>query len=75
MMVVFRVKKDPEKYSKHVQIHNNKKVLYINILKNIYGCIKSGILWYNLFSETVRKTGFVLNSYDLCVANKVINNK
>ena len=32
-------------------------------------------LWYNLFSSALRKIRFVLNPYDLCLANKVINNK
>jgi len=75
MMVDFMIKADPEKYSKHMRIHNNKKVLYVKILRALYGCIKSGLFWYKLFSETLRKIVFVLNPYDLRVASKVINNK
>jgi len=75
MMVDFMVKVDSEKYSKYVRIHNNKKGLYVKILKALYGCIKLDLFWYTFFSETFRKIGFVLNPYDLCVANKVVNNK
>ena len=53
IMVGFIVKADPEKYLKHVRIHNTKKELYVKMLKVIYGCIKSCLLWYNLFSETL----------------------
>ena len=44
-------------------------------MKALYNCIKSGILWCNLFSETLRKLVFVFNPHDLCVAKKVINGK
>ena len=74
-MIDFMFKVDSGKYSSYVRTHNNKTLLYIKILKALYGCIKSGLLWYNLFFKTLRKIGFVLNPRDLCVANNVINVK
>ena len=44
-------------------------------MKALYRCIKSGLLWYNLFSETLCKIGFALNPYDVYVVNKVVNGK
>ena len=41
----------------------------------IYGCIKSALLWYELFSETLQGMGFVINPYDRCTSNKIINGK
>jgi hypothetical protein len=67
-------KTNPE-YEKFVTEENGKKVLYLQLLKALYGCIKSAMLWYELFVDTLKSMGFVLNPYDLCVANKMINGK
>ena len=36
------------KYVPYVRNENVKKVLYVNILRAIYGCIDSAVLWYKL---------------------------
>ena len=40
----------------------------------MYGCIKSARLFWEHLSTYLAKLGFVQNKYDLCVANKTINN-
>ena len=37
--------------------------------------MKSGLLWYNLLTETLEEEGFILNPYDSCVANETIDDK
>ena len=64
-----------ESYKEFVTEENGKKVIYLKLNRALYGCIKSAMLWYNLFSETLEKMGFVINPYDSCVANKTINGK
>jgi hypothetical protein len=50
--------------------------LYLKLLKALYGCVQSALLWYELFSTTLQALGFELNPYDsTCVANKVTNGK
>lgn len=44
-------------------------------MKALYGCVKSALLWYDLFSSVLVQRGFVLNPYDPCVANCVISGK
>jgi hypothetical protein len=61
------------KYKKFVQEINGKKVLYLKVLRALYGCIESALLWYDLFANTLQKEGFKINPYDKCVANKTIN--
>ena len=61
-----------KKYLPYVKIINGRKVLYLKVLRAIYGCIKSALLWYELFSGTLQKMGFKINPYDRCVANKEI---
>ena len=63
---------NPE-YKEHVRIKNGKKVLYVQVLKAIYGMIESALGWYELFTGTLCGMGFTLNPYDRCVANKMIN--
>ena len=52
-----------------------RKVLYMEILQAIYGYIESALRWYELYSETLQKEGFIINPYDRCVANKEINGR
>jgi hypothetical protein len=52
-----------------------KKVLYVQLDRALYGCVKSSVLWYDLYSSTLIDMGFKLNPYDLCVANSDIDGK
>ena len=53
----------------------SKDVLYVQLDRALYGCVQSALLWYELYSTTLKETGFELNPYDLCVANANINGK
>jgi hypothetical protein len=63
------------KHKPFVVMENGKEVLYVRLIKALYGCVKSALLWYELFSSTLEDMGFVLNPYDRCVANCMINGK
>jgi hypothetical protein len=63
------------KYGDYVTVEKGKKVLYLVLKKALYGCLQSALLWYKIFSITLMEIGFKLNSYDLCVANSIINSK
>ena len=65
---------NPE-FRKDVRYEHGRKVLYIQILKAIYGMIESALLWYELYVTVLLDEGYELNPYDKCVANKVINGK
>jgi hypothetical protein len=62
-------------YKQFVMMENGKKVLYLELVKALYGCVRSALLWYELFSSTLVHMGFILNPYDPCVANKLIDGK
>ena len=62
---------NPE-YTKYVRYEKGVKVLYLRLLRALYGCLESALLWYELYSSTLVSMGFTLNPYDLCVANKII---
>jgi len=63
------------KYTSFVITENGKRVMYLRLLKALYGCVKSALLWYELFTETLVDMGFELNPYDPCVANCMIDGK
>ena len=62
-------------YTKFVVYENGKAILYMQLIKALYGCIKSALLWYELFTGELRQMRFKLNPYDKCVANKMIDCK
>ena len=44
-------------HKKNVVYENGRKVLYMEVLQEIYGCIESALKWYELFSKTLVKEG------------------
>ena len=56
-------------YREYVTTENGKKVLYLQLVKALYGCIKSALLWYECFTNCLFDMGFKLNKHDQCVAN------
>ena len=57
----------------HVRYEGKTKILYVHVLRASYGYLESAMLWYDLYWITLEKMGFTLNPYDLCLANKEIN--
>jgi hypothetical protein len=41
-------------------------------VKAIHNCVKLVLLWYGLFTKSLKGMGFVLNPYDPCIANCTI---
>ena len=62
-------------YKKFMVYENGKALLYMQLMKALYGCIKFTLLWYELFTRELREMGFKLNPFDKCVANKMIKGK
>ena len=63
------------KYKDFITIENRKKVLYLQLIKALCGCIRSALLWYELISSTLQGMGFELNPYNICITNKMIDRK
>ena len=45
------------------------------MLKALYGMIKVSILYYKKFRTDIESIGYLVNPYDACVANIIINGK
>ena len=74
-LVDYLVKVAPEIYGPYVVFENGKKVLYVEVLRGIYGMLISGVLWYKKFRRDLEGTGFKFNPYDPCVANRIVKKK
>ena len=46
-----------EEYKQYVSIENGKQVLYLQLLKALYGCLRSALLWYELYSSKLKGMG------------------
>ena len=56
-------------------VENGKKVLYLIILKAIYGMLQASLLWYRKLRKDLQSVGFIFNVYDACVANRTKNKR
>ena len=64
----------PEIYKQYITIYcKGKKALYVRTLNAIYGIMKAALLFYLTFVESLTSIGFVINPYDSCIANKVVD--
>ena len=69
VLVDMLVQIDPEKYGPFVVYEKNRKVLYVQVLRAIYGMLQSSLLWYQKLRQDLEQVDFVFNPYDPCVAN------
>ena len=64
---------NPALYGSKIVYENGKKVVYVWIIRAIYGMLEAAILWYKKFRKELEEYGFIFNPYDSCVANKNVN--
>ena len=48
-------------------------MLYVQTNKALYGLLQSALLFYKKLQKDLEGYGFVINPYDPCVANTMIN--
>jgi hypothetical protein len=61
---------NPELCSPAAVLENCKKVIYVEVLKAIYGMLEAALLWYKTFRKDLKDIGFFFNPYNPCVGNK-----
>ena len=65
----------PETYEGYVVYEGKSKVLYVMMVMALYGMLQSSLLNYKKFRKDIESTGFEVNPYDPCVANRMVNGK
>ena len=64
----------PEIYKKYVSVNRKGElVIYVEALNALYGIMKAALLFYLKFVKNLKSIGFVLNPYDPCMANKIVD--
>ena len=64
---------DPKLYRQYVVTENNKPMLYVELIKALYGTLRAALIFWRKLTSKLVEWGFVINPYDWCVANKLIN--
>ena len=73
VLVDMWVQLDPGLYGSHVVLENGKKVIYVQVLRAIFGMLQAALLWYQKFRTDLEGIGFEFNPYDPCVANRLVD--
>ena len=63
---------DPKLYRQYVVTENNKPVLYVELMKALYGTLRAALIFWRKLTAKLIEWGFTINPYDWCVANKQI---
>jgi hypothetical protein len=66
---------DPEMYIPCIIYEGNEKVIYVKLLKALYGTLRAARLFWEKLSKQLMEWGFAINPYDQCMANKMIQGK
>jgi hypothetical protein len=51
VLVNMLVKLNPELYGPYVVYEKNRKVLYVRVIRAIYGMLEAALLWYKKFRK------------------------
>jgi len=61
MLVNLLVKVAPDVYGPFVVFENGRKVLYLQVLKALYGMLQATLLWYKKFRSDLESIGYKFN--------------
>ena len=64
---------DHDMYQPHLVMEKGKQVIYVELLKALYGTLRAARLFWETLSGKLQEWGFTLNAYDSCVANKYVD--
>ena len=64
---------DYDMYHPHMVKEKGKPVIYVELLKALYGTLRAARLFWETLSGKLQEWGFTINPYDSCVANKDID--
>jgi len=64
VLVNLLVQVAPDVYGPFIVYENGRKVLYLQVLKALYGMLQAALLWYKKFHSNLESIGYVFNPYD-----------
>ena len=67
---------DQDLYASYVTEEKGKKLMYVELLKVLYGTLRTAwLFWEKLQVKLVNDWGFTPNRYNSCIVNKKVNGK
>ena len=75
VLVDLMVEMAAEVYGPYVVYEKGTKVIYVEVLRALYGMLVAALLWYKKLKGDLEEIGYEFNPYDACVANKTIHGK
>ena len=73
-MVTLLPEIDHEMYKDYVVVEKGERVMYMELLKALYGTLRAAhLFWQKLSKQLIDEWGFTPNKYDDCVVNKMVN--
>ena len=76
LMVDMFMKIAPDVYENYITIDKKcNKQLLMECLNALYGTIVVGLLYHQKFTKSLKEQGYMMNPYNPCVWNKMINGK
>ena len=67
---------DHHLYASYVTVEKGEKVMYVELLKALYGTLRAAwLFWEKLQAKLINDWGFTPNRYDSCVVNKMVDGK
>jgi hypothetical protein len=74
-MVDLLLEIDKEMYEPYLTMERGERVMYVELLKALYGTLRAARLFWEKLSSKLIEWGFKRNPYDPCVMNKTVNGK
>ena len=71
LLVDMILEMDSETYINHVVLENGKKVIYVFMLREIYGMLVVALLFYKKRFGDLKRIVFDCNPYYPCVTNRI----
>ena len=62
-------------YQEYVHQKRGQAYIYYRVTVDIYGTLKTALLFWKKLSNSLKQQGCVINPYDWCVANKDVLEK
>jgi hypothetical protein len=72
ILVDMLIEINPEMYGSYIVYEGNNRVIYVRMLRVLYGMIQSALVFYKKFRSDIETISFKVNDYDPCVANRII---
>ena len=66
---------DLKLYRQYVVTENKNPVLYVELIKALYGTLRAALIFWRKLTSKLMDWGFTINLYDWCVANKQIEGR